>query len=92
MAGIPVLVSVFSLVRSLYGEANDVNLEGIEPKMEEKKIVRHSLTIAQAIKLSTSTHTLVLLIYPQCDIGVSINGCGNYCVVEAEIKNSTCNQ
>ena len=71
---------------SLYGEPNDVDvyLDDIEPKME--KIARHSLTIAQAIKLSTSTHTLILFIYPQCDIGVSINGCGNYCVVEAEIK------
>ena len=57
-----------------------------------KKIANYSLTITQAIILSTSTHTLILLIYPQCDIGVSINGCGDYCVVEAEIKNSTCNE
>ena len=57
----------------------------------EEKIARHSLTIAQAIKLSTSTHTLILFIYPQSGIGVSINGCGKYCVVEAETY-STCNE
>jgi hypothetical protein len=76
VAGIPVLLSVISLV--LAQEANDVNLDAIAPKMEKKKIARHSLTITQAIKLSTSTHTLILFIYPQCDISVSINGCGNY--------------
>ena len=38
MAGIPVLLSVISLLgaSSLYGEANDVNLDGIAPKMEKK--------------------------------------------------------
>ena len=30
--------------------------------------------------------------FTQCDIRVSTNGGGNYCVVEAEIQNSTCNE
>ena len=76
VAGIPVLLSVISLVL----EANEVNLEGIEPKMEKKNIARHSLTIAQTIKLSTSTHTLILFIYPQLtsvfqsmDVGIIVS-------------------
>ena len=82
MAGIPVLLRLGPM--SLYGEANDVKLDDIEPKMETN---RQTLLDNCPSNKIVNKYSYIDIVYlpPNVTSVVSTNGCGNYCVVEAEI-------